>query len=124
MRSLLAGALVLGLMAAAAPPAAEASHRHSRSCGHSRRYDSRGYRYDDRYDNRYDRYDDYRYGRYDDYRYDYRYDSRPYRYSRSYRPYRYYGPSYYRPYYRYPSLYGPYGGFRIGGPRVGVYVNW
>jgi hypothetical protein len=112
---LLAGALALGLMMAAVPTVAEAGHRHSRSCGHGSRYDSRSYR------------SDYRYGRSRDYRYDGR---RSHRYrSYAYKPYRYYGPRYYRPYYYSPYYYDPYfygsyGSIRLGGPRLGVYLNW
>jgi len=141
MRRILAGALALGLLAAAAPPAAEAGHRHSRSCGHAYRYDSRGYRYGNRYDDRYDyRYSrDYRYDRsydrgyydrgyYDSGYYDYGYSDygyRPYYASRVYVPYVYYSRPPYRRYrapYRYG--YGPRLGVRVGGPHVGVYLDW
>jgi hypothetical protein len=100
------GALALAT-ALALPVAAEAGHRHSRSCGHDSYYGGsyRDGRYD-RYNNGYGRYND-GYGRYDSGR---RY--RPYRhhgyYSRSYDPYVYYAPPpvyYYTPrYHRRPRV--------------------
>jgi len=79
-------ALTLG-MAAALPAAAEAGHRHSRSCGHRSGYYGSGYG-SGYYGSGY--YDNYSYG-YPSYRsYEYRYRPRPYYYS-YYDPYpRYY----------------------------------
>jgi len=117
----LAGALVLGLVMAGAP-AAEAGHRHSRSCDHR-------YGYSDRYDG---------YGYSDPYWDSYRYDGhrrdgyRSYRSYRSYDPYRYGSRYYYVPRYGYGHGYGygrrwygrPHVSVRIGGPHLGVYLGW
>ena len=91
----LAGAVAMSGVLALSVPAAEAAHRHSRSCGHDRGYSSRSYRAP-RYSSGY---------RAKNYR--------SYRSYRSYRPYRSYG---YRSYgyapYRYaydPYLYAGYG---------------
>jgi hypothetical protein len=82
----LAGAVAISSVLALSAPAAEAAHRHSRSCGHDRGYSSRSYRAP----------------RYSSHR------------GRSYRSYRSYRPYAYRPYrvapYRYsPYAYAPYG---------------
>jgi hypothetical protein len=113
------GALALAT-ALALPVAAEAGHRHSRSCGHDSYYGGsyRDGRYD-RYNNGYGRYDN-GYGRYDESYGRYGYDNdygrrhcRPYRrhgYGHSYysyEPYGYYAPPpvYYAPrYHRRPRV--------------------
>lgn len=108
LRKLTAAAAFTIAAGLALPAAAEAGHRHSRSCGHryydSGRYDS--YRYD-RYRPVYRSYDPYydsgyRYGYYDAYPRTY---YRPYRYSR---PYRYPAPIY-----RYHSR-----------PRVSIHLDF
>lgn len=91
LRKLTAAAAFTIAAGLALPAAAEAGHRHSRSCGHRSSYD----RYD-RYDYSYDRYrpvyrSSPRYYSYDPYYY------QPYGYYRDYRPYRYVRP------YRYPA---------------------
>jgi hypothetical protein len=106
LRKLTAAAVFTIAAGLALPAAAEAGHRHSRSCGH-RYYDSGRYDRHDRYRpvyRSYDRYYDsgYRYGYYDAYPRTY---YRPYRYSR---PYRYPAPIY-----RYHSR-----------PRVSIHLDF
>lgn len=115
-RRLLLGATAAGLMLAlAAPPSAEAGHRHSRSRGHrgSYVYVSPGYRYG--------------YGPWVTPGY-YGYSYRPGYYSSRYDPYyyssRYYGPRYYSPYYRRNA---PYPGYYYRGrwrPRISIHLDF
>lgn len=115
-RRLLLGASAAGLMLAlAAPPSAEAAHRHSRSCGHrySYGYVSPGYRYG------------YGYAPYTAPGYDYGYSyGRPGYYGYRYDPYYYSGRSYYSPYsYRryapYPRYY-----YRSRRPRISIHLDF
>ena len=98
LRKLTAAAVFTIAAGLALPAAAEAGHRHSRSCGHRSSYDRHsydrhsyrgGYRPAYRSVPRYS-YDPYRYGYYDAYPYSGSY-YRPYRYAR---PYRYPAPIY------------------------------
>jgi hypothetical protein len=83
MRTLAGAAAISGLFALSVP-AAEAAHRHSRSCGHDRGYSSRSYRAP---------------------RYSSGHRAKSYRSYRSYRPSRSYS---YRPYRYTPYRYTPY----------------
>jgi len=108
--SKLAGALFLVLgLSVALPAAAEAGHRHSRSCNHrSGYYDSYGY----------SGYDNGRYSDYGRYSYEYRYRPRPYYYS-YYDPYprHYYAPR--------PRVYVHYHrGYRCTRPHVSLNLRF
>jgi hypothetical protein len=95
----LAGALAISGVFALSVPAAEAAHRHSRSCGHDRGYSSRSYR-GPRYSS------GYRAKSYRSYRPYRSYGYRPYGYA----PYRYAPPRYaYDPYLYGAYAYDPYG---------------